>query len=379
MGMTRRLLTFLGLLLLICVAWLEPTRGFQTAGFTETLLDDGIASPTAMEFAPDGRLFVAQQTGQLRVIKNGVLLTKPFITLNVASDGERGLLGVAFDPDYATNRFVYVYYTRATPLPIKNRVSRFTASPNNPDVARPNTEVVILDDIASDAGNHNGGAIHFGLDGKLFVAVGDGGAVSANSQSLGTLSGKLLRINTNGSVPPDNPFVGTPGARGEIWALGLRNPYTFAVDPVSGRIHINDVGANTWEEINLGAAGANYGWPTCEGACADPDFTNPIYAYSHDVGQAITGGAFYRMSQFPAQYYGSYFFSDYLGGFIKRRNRQGQVSDFWNPQNGPVDLKVGPDGSLYYLSIFDGAVYKIQHTGAPAPSVSVTGQRPGTR
>ena len=237
--------------------------------------------------------------------------------------------------------------------------------------------MVILDNIASDAGNHNGGAIHFGLDGKLYVAVGDGGADSSNSQSLGTLSGKLLRLNSNGTIPSDNPFVGTAGARGEIWALGLRNPYTFAGDPLTGKIHINDVGQSSWEEINLAVKGANYGWPTCEGlSCGNnPNFTNPIYTYSHAVGQAITGGAFYRAGRFPAQYDGSYFFADYLGGWIKRLDTNNQVTDFWNPQNGPVDLKVGSDGALYYLSIFNGSVSKIAATSSnrpPAASFTAT-------
>jgi glucose/arabinose dehydrogenase len=267
--------------------------------------------------------------------------------------------GIAFDPNFATNRFIYLYYTRTT-SPIKNRVSRFTASSSNPDVVQANSELVILDNIASDAGNHNGGAIHFGLDGKLYVAIGDGGANSSNSQSLSTLSGKLLRINSDGTIPSDNPFVSTSGARGEIWALGLRNPYTFAVDPVSGAIHINDVGQNTWEEVNLAARGANYGWPTCEGVCSNSNFTNPIHTYSHSVGSAVTGGTFYRSNVFPSQYYGSYFFSDYVGGWIKRLNASNQVSDFWGPDNGPVDLKVGPDGALYYLSLYEGTVYKIQ-------------------
>src|SRR6185295_5953017 len=148
----------------------------------------------------------------------------------------------------------------------------------------------------------------------------------------------------------------------EIWALGLRNPFTFAVDPQSGKIHINDVGLSSFEEINLGVAGANYGWPICEGlSCGNnPLYVDPIYTYGRSVGQAITGGAFYRGVQFPRFYAGSYFFSDYLGGFIKRLDTNNQATDFWNPQNGPVDLKVGPDGSLYYLSIFDGSVYKIQ-------------------
>lgn len=320
-----------------------------------------------MEFAPDGRLFVAEKAGRLRVIKNGTLLPQDFVTINVASNSERGLLGIAFDPNFAANRFVYVYYTRAFPAPIKNRVSRFTASALNPDRAQLNSEVVILDNIASDAGNHNGGAIHFGLDGKLYVAIGDGGANPNNSQSLATLSGKLLRINADGSIPPDNPFVGTAGALGEIWALGLRNPYTFAGDPLTGKIHINDVGGNAWEEVNLGAAGGNYGWPQCEGVCNNPPFIDPIHAYPHGTSAAITGGAFYRMNQFPSQYFGSYFFSDYLHGFIRRLDTNNQVSDFWNPGNGPVDLKVGPDGALYYLSIFDGAVYRIQAAGSNQP------------
>ena len=373
---TRMMLTMASLVILTGFGWIESSWA-QTSGFQQTLVTGGLSAPTAMEFAPDGRLFVAEQSGHLRVIKNGVLLPADFVTLDVESNSERGLLGVAFDPNFAANRFVYVYYTRSTPSPIKNRVSRFTAHAANPDVARPNSEVVILDDIASDAGNHNGGAIHFGLDGKLYVAVGDGGANSSNSQSLGTLSGKLLRINSNGSVPSDNPFVGTPGARGEIWALGLRNPYTFAIDPQTGTININDVGQSMWEEVNRGARGANYGWPTCEGVCSNPGFTNPIHTYGHDVGDAITGGTFYRMNQFPAEYNGSYFFSDYLGGFIKRLNGTNQVSDFWNPQNGPVDLKVGPDGALYYLSIFAGAVYRIQAgSGNQSPTASFTAMTP---
>jgi glucose/arabinose dehydrogenase len=355
---------------IVCVS---PALALQTSGFQESLVTGGLTSATAMEFAPDGRLFVSEKDGRLRVVKNGVLLPTPFLTLSVATESERGLLGIAFDPNFATNRFVYVYYTRSTPT-IKNRVSRFTASTVNPDIGEPNSELVILDEIASDAGNHNGGAIHFGLDGKLYIAVGDGGSTPSNSQSLNTLSGKLLRINPDGSIPSDNPFIGVPGARGEVWALGLRNPYTFAIDPVSGKIHINDVGQSTWEEVNLGAAGANYGWPVCEGVCGNPSYTNPIHTYGRSVGQAITGGAFYRGNQFPSLYTGSYFFSDYIGGWIKRMDTNNQVTDFWEPNNGPVDLKVGPDGALYYLSIFNGQVRKIVSTQLKKMRSQVTSQ-----
>ena len=186
-----------------------------------------------MEFAPDGRLFVCQQGGQLRVIKNGVLLPTPFLSLAVDSSGERGLLGVAFDPDFSTNNFVYVYYTPAASSPRHNQVSRFTA---NGDVAAAGSEVVILTlDNLSTATNHNGGAIHFGSDRKLYVAVGEN-ANGANSQTLTNRLGKMLRINSDGSIPTDNPFYNTAsGLNRSIWSLGLRNPFTFAFQPGTGR------------------------------------------------------------------------------------------------------------------------------------------------
>ena len=195
------------------------------AGFSETLVASGLASPTAMQFAPDGRLFVAEQGGRLRVIKDGVLLPTPFLTLTVSSAGERGLLGVAFDPAFATNRFVYVYYTATTPA-IHNRISRFTA---NGDVAVAGSEVVLLDlNNLSSATNHNGGALAFGGDGKLYVAVGEN-ANGANAQSFSNLLGKMLRLNSDGSIPTDNPFFGSAsGNNRAIYSLGLRNPFTFA-------------------------------------------------------------------------------------------------------------------------------------------------------
>ena len=184
------------------------------SGFTESLVANGLSRPTAMDFAPDGRLFVCLQSGQLRVIKNGALLATPFVSLSVDSNGERGLLGVAFDPNFASNNFVYVYYT-VPGTPPHNRVSRFTA---NGDVAAANSELAILDlDKLSSATNHNGGAIHFGPDGKLYVAVGEN-ATPSNAQTLSNRHGKVLRINSDGSIPPDNPFFNTAtGANRSIW------------------------------------------------------------------------------------------------------------------------------------------------------------------
>lgn len=337
-------------------------------GFTESVVATGMSGPTAMEFAPDGRLFVCQQGGQLRVIKNGALLSTPFLTVTTDMTGERGLLGVAFDPDFANNQRVYIYYTVLGSSP-HNRISRFTASG---DVAQGGSEQVLMDlDPLSSASNHNGGAIHFGPDGRLYVGVGDN-ANSANAQSLSTRLGKILRINSDGSIPSDNPFLAsTSGANGAIWAMGMRNPFTFAVQPGTGRLFLNDVGQDTWEEIDDGAAGSNYGWPLCEAMCSStqPSFRDPIYQYSHGEGCAITGGTFYNpvAGQFPAAYVGAYFFADFCGGWIRvlDPNNGNQVSTFATGLSNPVDLKVSADGALYHLDRGGGSVYRIQASSAP--------------
>jgi glucose/arabinose dehydrogenase len=311
-----------------------------------------------MENAPDGRIFVCEQTGRLRVIKNGSLLPTPFLTLNVDPNGERGLLGIAFDPLFAQNNFIYVYYTVAT-TPRHNRVSRFSA---NGDVAVAGSETVILElENLTSATNHNGGAIHFGPDGKLYVAVGEN-ATMENSQTLSNRLGKVLRINSDGTVPSNNPFFNTAtGVNRSIWALGLRNPFTFAFQPGTGRLFINDVGAGSWEEINEGLAGSNYGWPLSEGPTTNPSFRSPLFAYAHGgtatTGCAIAGGAFYNPLnvQFPASFLGKYFFADLCSGWIRTFDpATGTAASFASGIVQPVDLKVGPDGSLYYASIHDG-------------------------
>jgi glucose/arabinose dehydrogenase len=347
------------------------------AGFTETQVVTGLAAPTAMAFAPDGRLFVAEQGGRLRVVANGTLLAQPFLTVTVDSSGERGLLGVAFDPAFASNGYVYVYYTATTPR-LHNRVSRFTASGN---LAVPGSEVPILDlNDLSNATNHNGGAIHFGPDGKLYVAVGDN-ADGANSQTPTNLLGKLLRINPDGTVPSDNPFFASAtGINRAIWALGLRNPYTFSFQPGTGRMFVNDVGENTWEEINEGIAGSNYGWPTSEGPTSDPRFRSPIFWYGHGSGPttgcAITGGAFYNPPavQFPTSYVGSYFFADYCSGWIRNLDpaNGNAVRAFATGAAAPVDLAVASDGTLYYLTRggSSGSVYRVSAQGPVAPTIT---------
>jgi glucose/arabinose dehydrogenase len=369
--------TAIKLLLFFCVTCASSSAASLPPGFSESQIASGLSSPTAMEFAPDGRLFVCRQGGQLRVIKNGSLLTTPFLTLTVDSAGERGLLGIAFDPNFATNNFVYVYYT-VPGNPAHNRVSRFTA---NGDVALAGSEFVVVDlDNLSGAGNHNGGAIHFGPDGKLYVAVGEN-ANAANSQTLSNRLGKVLRINADGSIPSDNPFFNTAtGANRSIWALGLRNPFTFAFQPGTGRMFINDVGETLWEEINDGIAGSNYGWNTCEGACSPPrsNFRDPLFQYAHGSsstqGCAIVGGGFYNPStvQFPASYVGKYFFADLCTGWIRLFDPSNNTAtDFATGISSPVDVKVANDGSLYYLAIGSAAVFRVQFpAGASAPSIT---------
>jgi glucose/arabinose dehydrogenase len=355
----------LGLLSLACAE-----AATLPSGFTETRVAGGLASPTAMAVAPDGRVFVTEKSGALRVVKNNALLAQPFLTLSVNSSGERGLLGVAFDPDFANNRYVYVYYTTAA-SPIHNRVSRFTASAANADIVQAGSELQLLNLPTLGATNHNGGALHFGTDGKLYIAVGEN-AVPSNAQSLNTPLGKLLRINADGSIPTDNPFYSqASGNNRAIWALGLRNPYTFAVDPTTGRIQVNDVGQNAWEEVNLGARGANYGWPQTEGfqPAGVSGVTYPLHAYQNAGSNcAIVGAAFYRPAtlQFPAEYDGRYFFGDYCGGFIRTLSPPNYSSsaDFASGISALVDIATHQDGSLYYLAAGGGELYRVQSSSS---------------
>jgi glucose/arabinose dehydrogenase len=358
----------------VAVLALPAVAATLKTGFTETTIASGLINPTAMAFTPDGRLFVCLQGGQLRVIQNDVLLATPFVSLTVNSTGERGLLGVALDPNFTVNQFVYLYYTATSPT-IHNRVSRFTANGN----VAVGGETVLLDLPTLSATNHNGGAMHVGLDGKLYIAVGDN-AVGANAQSLTTPLGKMLRINSDGTIPSTNPFyTQTTGISRAIWALGLRNPFTFSFQPTSGRMFINDVGQNTWEEINDGIAGANYGWPITEGATTDSRFRTPVYSYPHPApgpfqGCAITGGAFYAglPAQFPAEYVGDYFFADYCSGWINQLNDSaGTPVTFASGISSPVDLAVGPEGGLYYLARGStGVVRRIMFTGSQAPEIT---------
>lgn len=324
----------------------------------------GLSSATAFAQAGDGRFFVAQQGGALRVVKNGQLLAAPFHTLTVDPTGERGLIGVALHPDFPTVPWIYVHYT-STAGGAHGRISRLVAAGDVSD----GTETVLRDlPPLSSATNHNGGAMHFGPDRKLYVAVGDN-ANGAQARNLGSVFGKLLRFNDDGSIPSDNPYFSQQtGLAQAVWASGLRNPFTFAFEPGGSRMHINDVGASSWEEINLGRAGAHYGWPDSEGpqgVAAGTTF--PLLAYGHAdasppgsgpggflTGVAIAGGAFYPAGgAFGSAYAGSYFFADFGRRWVARMDAPaagGAVSHFAWLAGSPVDLRVGSDGALYVLT-----------------------------
>ena len=337
------------------------TTTISGSAFQAVEVFPGFWQPTSMTFAPDGRIFVTEKNGTLRVIKDGVLLPTPFLTVTVSASGERGLLGVAFPPNFEINGHVYVYYTQgATQL---NTVSRFTVDQSGVgDTADPNSELVILQSSVTFSANHNGGAMHFGPDGYLYVAMGELGKAS-NAQNLGVAPGSMLRIDPE-NYPSITPSDGL-NLNGNIWAAGLRNPFTFAIDDQTGRLYINDVGLNDWEEINegtIGAAGLNYGWAICEGYC-NAGFTNPTYAYPHPVGQAITGGVFYRGNELPSAYDGDYLFGDYLRPWINRLTEDGRVYEFISGVIAPLDIDVGPDGRLYFISWDSESIYEIVYTG----------------
>ncbi|MFN3405924.1 MAG: PQQ-dependent sugar dehydrogenase [Cytophagaceae bacterium] len=361
----------------------QSTAQVFPAGFSQVQLATGIANPTVMAFAPDGRIFICQQNGVVRIYKNGALLTTPALSLTVDSWFERGLLGIAFHPQFTTNNYIYLYYT-VPGSPAHNRISRFTV---NGDIITASSEVLILrlDDL--NAGNHNGGAIHFGPDGKLYIATGEN-AVPSYAQNLTNHHGKILRINDDGTTPSDNPFFSNPSAAAKrIWAYGLRNPYTFTFHPTTGQLYINDVGANAWEEINVATTGGlNFGWPTTEGMFNQstyPNFTNPVYAYGHDpswnpnndhIGCAIVGGVFYNpaVSVYPSQYIGRYFFMELCNSWINTLDASHTRAPFSKLMGGDIlGLTLGNDGYLYYLHRAQGRVYRLNYSSNAEPVITM--------
>ena len=282
---------------------------------------------------------------------------------------EQGLYDIAVDPNFATNHYIYVTYTLASPN--HDRLSRFTANATLTGIVA-GSEFVLYEDTQVSGADHHGGAITFGSDGKIYFTTGDD-LVPAASQDLNSPRGKILRINPDGTVPTDNPFYDGAGPHYDaIWALGLRNPYRAFFDAPTGRLFVGDVGGNAWdtaiEELNIGARGANYGWPNVETPNGNPAYTAPLYYYTHIMNgtprdAAITAGFVYHGTQFPSSYEGNFFFADYVQNWIKRMtfDASGNVTGVFNfePLDGSVDgpygdivkMVEGPDGALYYVDI----------------------------
>jgi glucose/arabinose dehydrogenase len=341
---------------------------------------EGLESPVYLT-APknDPRLFIVEQPGRIRIVKDGALLATPFldITARVVSGGERGLLSLAFDPAYATNGRFYVYYTGALGDIF---VDRFTVS-GNPDVANTASDPVLTIQHRENS-NHNGGLLLFGPDGMLYAGTGDGGGagdVPNNAQNIDVLLGKILRLNVATlpyTIPAGNPFSGQPGAD-EIWAYGLRNPWRFAFDaPSDGtppQLYIADVGQSAREEVDVAdasAAGRNYGWHTMEGTqcynpssgCNQAGLTLPVLDYDHSQGCSITGGFVYRGAAIP-EIRGVYFYSDYCSGFLRSFRLSGGAAvdqrDWAFTNIGNVtSFGVDAAGELYVLSA-NGRVYRV--------------------
>ncbi len=370
-------------------------------GNVEIIIDEIVASgftrPVQVTNAGDGshRLFVVEQAGFIRVIQGGEILPDPFLDISglVSCCGERGLLGLAFHPNYGENGYFYVNYTRSSDR--ATVIVRYSVS-SDPNRADPLSASGLLT-IAQPFSNHNGGQILFGPDGYLYIGMGDGGSggdPQDNGQNKNTLLGALLRIDVDGGVPyaipADNPYVGVDGAD-EIWAIGLRNPWRFSFDWETGDLYIGDVGQGDWEEISYQAAdtpgGLNFGWRCREAThtytslppCNDPAYlatlTNPIAEYSHAEGRSVTGGFVYRGSRYPSLW-GRYFFADYVDGKIWSMYKSGTDPEAWSTPE--LELNTGlnisafgedEDDELYVVSYADGTIRRLADANGPGPDL----------
>ncbi|WP_077922402.1 PQQ-dependent sugar dehydrogenase [Spirosoma sp. 209] len=339
-------------LILACVAF-TPASAQLPTGFVQRQIGRNL-NPTTLTFSPDGRLFVVEKDGRIREVIADALAPDPYITIpNVDITNERGLSGLCFHPDFPRTPFIYVYYTVKDQD--RNRLSRFRANGAGAD---PKSETILLEFDKLAGTIHNAGVLRFGPDRKLYVATGEG-SNAPMAQSMSSLLGKVIRLNDDGSIPADNPFVGqTTGSYRAIYALGLRNPFSMDIDPVSGRIIVGDVGGDAFEEINDIRAGRNYGWPLVEGRRtnqeAPANYSDPLYAYGHDPACAVTGVTVYNPPtiRFPAEYRSRIFFADYCAGSIQTLDPEtGRlIGTFTTGIDRPIALATSPDGYLYYLA-----------------------------
>ncbi|WP_418602100.1 PQQ-dependent sugar dehydrogenase [Mycolicibacterium sp. SCSIO 43805] len=326
-------------------------------GFERAVVVPGLDTPVDFRFLPDGRILVAEKAGAIKVVENGTLRDEPVITLSVNTLGERGISGLAVDPDFADNGYLYVSYVSSAN---RNQLSRLTMVGNTAG-----TEVVLLQSGQSSAVNHHGGALGFGPDGTLYWGVGDNGN-GANSQDLTNIHGKILRLNPDGSTPADNPAI--PGALPQIYAYGLRNPFRLTFTP-DGKLLVADVGAASFEELNLITAGGDFGWPGAEGVCDDCGSINPIYTYPRGGGAAITSVLVYDGDTFGPDYVGKVFIADLVQGWIRvltctpEFTSCGDAQTFDPDAGSTVVLAQGPDGNVYQLLYQPGSLVRIAPAG----------------
>lgn len=350
-------------------------------GFAQTQLAHGLSKPVALAFAPNGDIYVGEQGGTILIYRNGAVLANPVVKLpNVDSSGESGLLGLAFDPNFSTNGYLYLSYTVSTTNSAGTvqpfaQLSRFTVVN---DTINPSSETVYYRGNQTQNLHHPGNDLKIGPDGKLWWSVGDNVPAISNAQTLTNIYGKILRFNRDGTIPADNPFVNVPNAVKAIYAYGLRNPFRLTFLP-NGKAMTEDTGSSYWEELNTIQPGGNYGWDFYEGDCGSCGAINPAYAYGHyETDGAASAIAAYTGSAFPQQYNHVVFFGDY-----GRRNieavtfdptYQTETSDtvFDSAAGTIADLAEGPDGNLYFVSVFEGTFTKISAVGPFPPTASVT-------
>jgi len=354
---------------------------YSVAGFSDSAVVTGLSQPTDFDWTPDGRMLILEKAGRLRIVVGGVLQPAAALdlTASVDSDFEKGFLGICLHPSFATNGYLFLYYTRATGF-TRNRVSRFTMVGNT---VNPASEVVMRDSIDATNGNHNGGTVLIGPDGKLWIAPGDSGTGGAKSQMLapGSLSGKVLRMELDGSPAAGNPYLGDTTREQRIWAYGFRNPFRFSFRPGNGVLFVGDVGQSTREEIDAVAAGGNYGWPDAEGTIiTNPPCTGcipPVFDYGRSVGGSVTGGVFVTGAAYPPLLQGKYVFGDYVSNTLKfldfdsNNALVGGLQDLATSANGPVAFKMGPEGLLHYAAIGNGRIYRIHPPVTPVSAASL--------
>jgi len=363
-----------------CLAFAQPQVSLESVA-------TGLESPVFVTHAGDGsgRLFIVEQAGRIKILRGGQLLSQPYLDIanKVESGGEKGLLGLAFHPRFAENRRFFVNYTTRSGGQLKTVIAEYSASTANADLTETTSERILLE-IAQPFDNHNGGNLAFGPDGFLYIGTGDGGSGGdplGNAQNLGSLLGKILRLDVDSGapygIPPDNPFTSTPGARPEIWAYGLRNPWRFSFDRGSGRLFAGDVGQNSREELDIIVKGGNFGWNKTEGtacfppsvpSCSRTGLVDPIADYGRNEGNSVTGGLVYHGRPSRRSFGGSYIFGDFGSGtvwrLIEAKDRRWQREELL--RTGFNISSFGEDErSQLYLVDYSGTVYLMRVDSGP--------------